>query len=334
MKKGESITSLQEKGSPLIQVADAHCDTLLKVCDDGFSLFDQAGGAVCVRGLQAGGVALQFFAAYIGEAYKPYGSLRRTLELIDAYHRMIRENRDVLFSLCWKEELADTGTRCGALLAIEGGEALEGSLDLLDILFRLGVRSIGLTWNQRNLLADGSWEEASKGGLTRFGRQVVERMEYLGMVVDAAHIAPAGFWDLSALCQRPWLVSHTCCRSLHDHPRNIDDRQIAALAARGGVMGITFYPDFLGDARAGVKAVADHIEQACQAGGGYEHVGIGSDFDGADRYALGLEGAERFPRLWEALGERGFSDEQIRAIGSGNLMRLLAKNLPDRPVEP
>ncbi|ABZ84933.1 renal dipeptidase family protein, putative [Heliomicrobium modesticaldum Ice1] len=317
----------------MFQAVDAHCDTLLKVLDEGFSFSDDGAAAVNARSLRRGGVVLQFFAAYIGEAYKPYGSLRRALELIEAYHRMVDGHRRFLFPIRWKEELAEVEKRCGALLAIEGGEALVGSLSLLDIFFRLGVRSIGLTWNQRNLLADGSWEERSRGGLTRFGRQVVERMETLGMVVDAAHIAPAGFWDLCAICRRPWLVSHTCCRSLQDHPRNIDNRQIAALAKRRGVMGITFYPEFLGESRGDMEGVADHIEQACQVGGGVEHVGIGSDFDGADRSARGLTEAGCLPRLWEALGRRGFSDDQIRAVAGGNLMRLLAQSLPERPCE-
>ncbi|MCW2278528.1 dipeptidase [Heliophilum fasciatum] len=334
---------------------DGHCDTLLR-------WHAQGGADPCdLERWQQGDVQVQFMAAYIEEAYKPVDSFARAVQLIDTYHRSLRQLGNAVMPVLWREDLEkvpvnveagrsndeqggsndeqggsndEQGARgrglprpIGTLLTIEGGEALEGSLEQVAFFFRLGVRSIGLTWNQRNALADGSWHS---GGLSAFGRQVVTAMNQQGMIIDLAHIAPAGFWDTLALTAKPVIVSHANCRHLCDHRRNLDDRQIRALAAQGGVLGISFYQEFLGKGPADVGTVADHIEHVCHVSGHAGAVGIGSDFDGMDQPAKGLASTAELPRIWEELLRRRFPEAAIQAIAGTNFLRVLKEILPEK----
>lgn len=312
-------------------VVDGHCDTL-SLLSSGSVDFASPIGPVSLQALRDGGVVLQFFAAYIDEEKKPFGSLCRALQLIDTFHRLVENTDNQLMPILWKEDLELLPGKRGALLAVEGGEALEGSLEILNVFFRLGVRSIGLTWNQRNLIADGSWEERSRGGLTEFGRRVVQRMQELGILVDLAHIAPAGYWDVMKMSTTPLIVSHANCRKLCDHPRNLDDTQIKELSQQGGVMGINFYPTFLSSniETADINTVTEHIDHACQVAGSCDHVGIGSDFDGMDFCAAGIASAADYPRLWEILTKKGYSDDQVRGIAGENFLRVMKTVLPSK----
>src|SRR5690606_30161839 len=123
--------------------------------------------------------------------------------------------------------------------------ALAGSVEILRIFYRLGVRAVGLTWNYRNELADGQAEAESGGGLTRAGRAVVREMERLGMLIDVSHLSDASFEQVLEVAEGPVFASHSNARRICRHPRNLTDEQIRAIAARGGVIGINFAPQFL-----------------------------------------------------------------------------------------
>src|SRR5690606_36677401 len=140
----------------------------------------------------------------------------------------------------------------------EGGDLLCGSLEVLRCLRRLGVGVQGLTWNERNDLADGVVEAARAGGLTRFGRQVVAEMNRLGMAIDVSHLAEPGFWDVLDLPSQPVMASPSYARSVCDHVRNLTDDQIRALAANGGIMGLNFCPPILHPQRTDVDRLEDH----------------------------------------------------------------------------
>ncbi|QGG46908.1 dipeptidase [Heliorestis convoluta] len=320
-------------------VVDSHCDTLGRIHKadwDSFN-FDRFRGPINLETMEAGSVKLQFFAAYVDESFQQVGSLRYTLQLIDTFHRLMKRYHSRLTHIKDQEDieqLQSQPNRIGALLAIEGGEALEGSLEMLSIFYRLGVRSIGLTWNHRNLIADGCGESRTRGGLSRFGHKVITVMEEKNMIIDLAHISEAGFWDVLASTSKPLLVSHSNCRHLCDHPRNLQDRQIKALQQRSSMLGINFYPPFLSTNRENVdiNKVVDHIEHACQVAGSYKHVGVGSDFDGINQFVPYLESAAHYPRLWDALLHRGFSEEQVKAIAGENYTAFLKKVLPSRKV--
>ena len=215
----------------------------------------------------------------------------------------------------------------GALISIEGGEALCGCLGALEAFWRFGVRAMGLVWNHRNELADGVADGASGGGLTPFGKEVVRAMEAMGMAVDVSHLSDAGFWDVSRISRRPFYASHSNARALCDHPRNLTDDQIRAVADSGGVIGVNFYASFLhASGRAGIEDVIEHIEYLADRAG-IDHVALGSDFDGIDRAPEGLEDVSKMPALAEALRTRGWEERDVRAVLGENLARFLTQVL-------
>ena len=307
-------------------VVDAHADTVLAL-EAGRDFYGGGGaGHVDLPRLRAGGVNVQIFALYIEPAYKPERALARVLVLRDRLLRTFAAGGGAV-RLCRDAGELDAALSAGqlaAVLSVEGGEAIGGDLALLRALHDLDVRAMGLTWNQRNAIADGAGEDRAQGGLTAFGQRVVAEMDRLGMVVDVSHLCARAFWDVVESGGRPRFASHSNCRALCDHVRNLDDAQIRALAMVDGVMGMNFFADFL-DAdpqRADVARVCDHIDHVCDLVGP-RHVGLGSDFDGIGRTPRGLEDVGRLPALTRELVRRGYRRSDIEAILGGNVLRLL-----------
>ncbi len=307
-------------------VVDAHCDTILHVARGRRRLgVPSDEGHLDLPRLLKGGVDVQFFALYIEPEYKPDRGLKRVLEHLDTFYQELEDNHDALFLITDKGQLPRAGQqdRVGAVLAIEGGEAIGDSLAALRALYRLGVRSLGLTWNQRNLIADGVGESRSGGGLTNFGLKVVKECNRLGILIDVSHLSVRGFWDVLEASEQPVIASHSNARAMCDHPRNLDDDQIKALAAAGGVMGMNFAPAFLrADGKATLQDVIRHISYIAELVGP-DHVGLGSDFDGIRNTPRGLEDVSRLPALTEALLEHGFSPAEVRKILGENFLRVM-----------
>jgi membrane dipeptidase len=306
-------------------VVDAHVDTVHALLRGRDLLVRGDEGHVDLPRLREGGVRIQVFALYIDPEYKPERALPRVLVLWDALMRALRRAGGQV-RLCRTPEDLDAvlaGEGLGAVLSVEGGEAIGTELALLRVLHALGVRAMGLTWNQRNAIADGAGEDRAQGGLTEFGRQVVAEMNRLGMVVDVSHLCERAFWDVLEVSRQPVIASHSNARALCDHVRNLRDEQIRALAAGGGVMGINFFAGFLDadPARADVGRVCDHIDHVC-ALVGPAHVGLGSDFDGIPRTPAGLEDCSRLPALTEELLRRGYRAGDVQAILGGNFLRV------------
>lgn len=308
-------------------IMDAHCDTLMDVADGRRRLADRdKGGQLDLPRMIEGGVGAQIFAMYVSPEYFPGAGARRTLQFIDAFYREIEDNSDKLvFATTGKDvDKAREEGKIAALLSIEGGEVLEGRIELLRIFYRLGVRLMTLTWSRRNELADGAFEERTGGGLTRFGVEVVEEMDRLGMVVDVSHISEAGFWDVMKVSKKPVIASHSNSKALCSHPRNITDEQAKAIADKGGFIGVNFAGHFLGEGRRSLDGVLDHIDHFCRIVG-HEHVGLGSDFDGLpyERLPDELKDVSTLPKIAQGLAGRGYSDEEIRGIMGGNLLRVV-----------
>ncbi|REJ34038.1 MAG: peptidase [Bacillota bacterium] len=306
-------------------VVDAHCDTVLDLAAGRRRLgVRSAQGHVDLPRLREGGVDVQFFAHFVEPRCRREQALKRFLELYDAFMAEAEANaRDLAVVSTWTQlEEALAQGRIAAVIAIEGGDLLCGSLEVLRCLRRLGVGVLGLTWNERNDLADGVGEAARAGGLTRFGRQVVAEMNRLGMVIDVSHLAEPGFWDVLDLTSQPVIASHSNARAVCDHVRNLTDDQIRALAANGGVMGLNFCPPFVDPHRADVDRLVDHALHVLELVGP-DHLGLGSDFDGILETPAGLEDAGRFPRLTEALLKRGVDENTVAKILGGNFLRVL-----------
>jgi membrane dipeptidase len=167
--------------------------------------------------------------------------------------------------------------RIALVLAFEGLEPVGHQLEVLDTFFRLGVRVASLTWNRRTMFADGIGERATGGGLTSLGVEAVAEMERLGMVVDVSHLADAGFDHLLRVATRPFIASHSSCRGVYGHPRNLDDARLRALADRGGFVGINAFGGFLAERDATIADLVEHVSHAVAVVGA-DHVGLGMDF--------------------------------------------------------
>lgn len=230
------------------------------------------------------------------------------------------------------------------LLHLEGGSPLEGSMMALEALFELGVRSIQPTWNLRNELGDGVRERNTSGSLTAFGVAVLRRMQRLGIVVDLAHMSEPGFWHSLEVTDGPVVVSHANSRTVYDHPRNLSDEQVRAIADRRGVVGVHTLPTFTGPGEPTIDDLVRHVEHLVELAG-IEHVAFGGDFVASDgprpgREALfhdprhapptldGLEEADQLPNLTGALLERGFTDKEVSAVLGANYQRVLREVLP------
>ncbi|MDW8319467.1 MAG: dipeptidase, partial [Anaerolineae bacterium] len=310
-------------------VVDGHCDTLGEVLQGVRRLHERSTtGHVDLPRLHEAGVTAQVFACFVPVDEYRRGAARHALQRLDAFHRALEEQPDPVHGLRLATNAADirqakaTGQVAG-ILGLEGAEAIEGSLELLRCFYRLGVRVLGLTWNFRNEVADGVSEGAQARGLTPFGRQVVEECNRLGVLLDVSHLAATGLRDVLEASRHPVMASHSNAAALCDHPRNLTDKQIEAIAERGGVIGVTFVPSFLvhpGSA-ASLAHVLDHIEHLLRVAG-VDHVMIGSDFDGTESTPHGLEDVTRYPAITAGLLARGHDELTVRKVLGLNFMRV------------
>ena len=321
MPTGQTIEARRLHASQV--VIDAHSDILMDVADGRCRLgerFQPSGRTShCVRGqvdlprLLEGGVDAQVLAIFVGEEHRN-APLRRALAMIDACYREEKANRDrmVVATSAGDVVRAKREGKVAMLLALEGAEPLGTDLAVLRLMHKLGVRIVGLTWNWRNMAADG-WDASScPGGLTPFGLAVVEEMGRLGMILDIAHLARPGFWQALEATRYPIIGSH-CITEGQYH--SLDADQLRAVAANGGVicaMGV-FKDD--------LSAVVEQIEHIARVAG-IDHVGFGADYYGLDAAPKGLEDVTKYPALTEALLAAGFDSRDAAKIMGGNLLRV------------
>jgi len=309
-------------------VVDGHCDTLTAAPGQNRDIGQLSQhGQLDLPRMVAGGVNVQFFAAFISPRFRDW-ALKKCLEYVDAFYMMMEKNKETVepaFNAGDIKKITGAG-KIAALLAVEGGEALAGELTVLRMLHRLGVRSITLTWNGRNELGDGVGEGKEAGGLSLFGRSAVKEMNRLGMLVDVSHLSEKGFWDVAAVSEQPFAATHANCYALCDHPRNLTDAQIEHLAKTGGVVGLSFVPAFVHSTKPDLDRFIGHIDHIVSRFG-TRCIALGSDFDGMDEYLPGLEDTNCLPRLAEELLGRGYSYDNVSDIMGGNWMRLLEKVL-------
>ena len=298
--------------------ADAHCDTLYALAVDHRPAHTLD---ITVEGLKRMGAYLQTFALFAGSG-GPAGEPRRhVMDGIQCSYQLgLPIYRGEL------PELPPTAAR--GILSIEGGEALEGSLERLDEYADEGVRMIALTWNYPNEIGVPAAESA-EGGLTQFGRRLIGRMNERCVLCDVSHLNEAGFWDVMELSALPPVASHSCVRELCNHRRNLWRDQVRAIIDRQGFIGVNFYPRFLSEgnpADVTVQTVAEHIDELMQMGA-VDCVGLGSDFDGIELHPIGLNTPEDVPAIFEALKARGYDDEALRKIAGLNYYRVLSGTL-------
>jgi len=293
-----------------------HIDTLLNYDQDkSYDFFTNNDNFhVDLVKMKKAGIKLVVFAVYVESKYKPFWALERTLELIDRFHNLIESSQELqlIKDLEDIESLLEND-KIGALLAIEGGEGIF-SESALRILYRLDVRMIALTWNQRNQLADGIGELETNGGLTTLGKKILSAMEELGIILDVSHLAPAGFWDIVKIAKKPFLASHSNVLNVCNNKRNLDDEQLKAIAENKGLIGLNFAPAFLvKDKKADISDVIRHIDYIRDLVG-IENIVLGTDYDGIDNTPKGLEDLGKLDNLKEELLRRNYSLQEIEQI--------------------
>jgi membrane dipeptidase len=323
-----------------VRLADAHSDLLMELV--AFRAEERPFAQRWLGNLQAGGVQLQVCALFTADADLPELALRKALLGVDELDRAVAENPELIAV----RSAADLDTafepgRMGLLLSIEGMEPLGNEPSLIDVFCTLGVRMASLTWNRRNAFADGTGE-SPRGGLSLIGRELVDRMTLLPIAFDLAHANEGTFFEvLERIDDRPVLVSHALCRAVYDHPRNLSDEQLRALAERDGVVGLMALPFVMHETEKSISYLIDHVDHLAQSIG-IAHICLGGDFarqiDLSGAFGVpvepvmavdGLGGPEEYPALFEALRNRGYGDADLRAIASDNLLRVLRRTLPE-----
>ena len=321
-----------------MRVIDMHCDTIGEL----FALKSQGQSGtlrenklhIDLLRMKGSQYLLQNFALFVllEKDKDPWESV---CSLHEIYEQELRQNSDLIAPVYQFTDIAENERvgKMSALLTVEEGAVCKGELEKLHMLYGWGVRMMTLTWNFPNELG---WPNLSRGqshylpnttqGLTERGREFVAEMERLGMIPDVSHLSDAGFYDVLAVTKKPFVASHSNARAVCPWVRNMTDDMIRKLAERGGVMGLNFCADFLEEVPEGQKnpgtvaAVVRHAKHIADVGG-ISVLGLGSDFDGIDTHEE-LPGAQSMERLWEALKQGGFTEEQLDQIFWKNVLRV------------
>lgn len=313
------------------QVFDLHCDTALRMVEEKQGLKENRLHLDLARMEEYDGY-IQVFAAFVDQKDICVSPMNHCIALLEKLHKEIQQNREHISLITTVEELEQVRQNrgIGAILSLEGGEALEGNLSAIWMYYQLGVRLITLTWNWANEISDGIMESRG-GGLTQFGREAVSMMEQLGILIDVSHLSERGFWDVAECTKRPFVASHSCVKALCGHPRNLDDAQISCLIQRRGGIGINFYPEFLsGTGVCSVEEIVHHMEYILNMGG-EDVLGLGSDFDGVSSLPKEMEGVQDMTTLIQAMENRGFCEALVEKILFGNFHRIFKESMEERP---
>ena len=314
--------------------------------------------------LRAGGVGGQFWSVYVPADLQGESPVTATLEQIDIVHRMMRKYPDT-FELALTADDVERIFKKGkiaSLVGMEGGHAIDSSLAALRMFHRLGARYMTLTHSRNVPWADSATDTPVLGGLSPFGEEVVREMNWLGMLVDLSHVSPDTMEDAIRISQAPVIFSHSSARAVNDVPRNVPDNVLRLLPKNGGVVMVTFVPQFLSAKvaawgklqteeenrlkqqfandpaavkakladwvkanpapRATIADTADHIDHIKKIAG-IDHIGFGGDFDGITSVVEGLEDVSKYPSLTAELLRRGYRDEEIKKILGLNILRVM-----------
>ena len=353
-------------------VVDTHDDTTQRLLTPGFDIGARhTDGSVDIPRMRDGNLGAIFFSIYMPGTITGPEAVKKSLDQIDLVREMVRTHSKDLALCTTAEEIrrAHAEKKIAVLMGVEGGHMINSDLAVLRSYAVLGVRYMTLTHYVNDEWADSSTDKPAHNGLTDFGKDVVREMNRAGMIVDISHVADKTFYDALAVSKAPMIASHSSCRALCDHPRNMTDDMIKALASKGGVIQINYHMGFLsqeyrnatksnpdldkqmqaeiekrcgkdedcqlreGDnlvreavtagklPRVGWETIIEHIDHAVKLVGA-DHVGLGSDFDGANM-PYGMESRSDLPKITDALLKKGYSEADIRKILGENTLRVM-----------
>lgn len=305
------------------KIIDLHCDTISALTEHNLPLYQNNCHFDLKRAMD-NNIFIQFFALFT----RPTDAnivLKNILLQIEKFYTELAINNEYIYLVKKYEEIDNNTRKIGAILHLEGAEAIGRDIELLRLLYRLGLRSVGLTWNYRNFIADGVGEGEYAASLTSFGKKVIREMDNLGILLDLSHIAPKAYFAAFDYYNRPIMVTHANAYSICPHPRNLTDEQLKVLADNGGIIGINQVSFFVGTQdNPGVNNLIDHIKYIADTIG-VKHIALGSDFDGAeDLIMLGIEEYNKWENL--LLGA-GFSHNEIDMILNQNALRVIEQVL-------
>src|SRR5438477_1766063 len=356
-------------------VLDTHDDTTQRFFSKNFDIAKRnADGSIDIPRMREGGMNAIFFSIWIDGRTMGPPAVQKAFDQNDAVHENVQKNsRDMMFCRTADDvRRAHAQGKIAALIGVEGGHMIGNDIRMVRIFGDLGVRYMTLSHFYNDEWADSSTDKPAHNGLTDYGKQIVREMNRQGIMVDISHVSDKTFYDALEVSKAPLIASHSSCRALCNHPRDMSDDMIKALAAKGGVIQINYemsfidqpYKDASDKLSGGVVAlfdklkkecgedegclekkmtemqkqavaegklphvswerIIDHIDHAVKLVGA-DHVGLGSDFDGASM-PDGMEDASKLPKITEALVRKGYSDDDIRKILGGNLLRVMEQN--------
>jgi membrane dipeptidase len=369
---GDDIAERARKLHFCSLVLDTHDDTTQRFFSEIYELGKRnPDGQVDIPRMREGGMNAIFFSIWIDGRTLGPAAVQKALDQIDAVHENVgRCLKDLVFARTAQEVRREHAQgKIAVLMGLEGGHMIGNDVRVLRMFGDLGIRYMTLTHFYNNEWADSSTDKPAHNGLTDFGKAVVREMNRQGILVDISHVSDKTFYDALEVSKAPLIASHSSCRSISNHPRNMTDQMIKDLAAKGGVIQINYeksfldqaYKDAYDKAAGGVVASNNEILKSCgndtecvsretakqerlltEQGKlphvswekiiehidhvvklvGPDHVGLGSDFDGANM-PDGMEDCSKLPKITEALLRKGYSEDDIRKILGLNLLRVM-----------
>ena len=363
--KDESVVEQARKVHFSSIVLDTHIDVTPKLQTSWKFNEEHKEGHIDLPRMKKGGLNALFFSIYMSGTVTGPKAVNDAVERIAAVHRLAEEVPDQV-ALCVNAEQVRKAHKQGkiaALMGMEGGHMINNSLAVLRMYAELGVRYLTLTHSVNTDWADSSGDQPKHNGLTDFGKDVVRELNRLGVMVDISHVSDKTFLDAIEISKAPMIASHSSCRAISGHARNMTDAMIKALAAKGGVIQINYLDQFIdndlfqysqksqtlmrelqqkypGRENAGKRReevakqfgpapkvswerIIDHIDHAVKLVG-VDHVGLGSDFDGGSMPS-GMDDCTQLPKITEALMRKGYSASDMRKILGENTLRLMAE---------
>lgn len=304
-----------------MNIIDLHCDVLYQLSKRGKPTEFSSGVELQAskENLKTGQIIVQDFAIFIDSNVPQEQKFMEAMRQVELFKNITEDNPEMVHITDWQQLKSLKPCQIGAILSLEGCDAIGEDLGKLQTLLDAGVKLVGLTWNYENGVGYGA-EETPEKGLKAFGKKVVEFLNERDIIIDVSHLNEQGFWDVLPLGKH-LIASHSNARKLCNHPRNLTDKQAKELVKHGGHIHVVYYPAFIKNDEEHVTLIelVEHIKYLAELVG-VEHLGLGSDFDGIGQTVEGLQNAAQTQNLIAILLQQ-FSKEEVEKIASENFLR-------------
>lgn len=320
---------------------DMHCDTLMMAYLKGLEDIYEMPGMLDIKRMKSGNQLAQFFAVFMAPpGMEKYLGLENPIDddeyiekSLKIFKASMAKNSSSITPAYNADDILENEKmgKMSGLLTFEDGRPVQGKMENLKKYYDLGIRLITLTWNNDNCFGypNSKDPEIMMRGLKDFGKEAINYMNELGILIDVSHLSDGGFQDVAALSKKPFVASHSNCRAVSPHQRNLTDEMIKILGEKGGLAGINFGPEFLNEdiscKDSTVQLMVRHIKHFVNIGG-IECVGLGSDFDGVSGN-MEVSGPDKMHLIFDSLSKDGYSDDQIEKIAYKNAIRILKEAL-------